>query len=1162
MTKFHLFVHHTSNTIANSGVQRVVRLLFWQLHKRSLISSLIAYDEGFLRHPNHSELETFFAPFPNSTRDSLIQAYLSGPDVPFDSSGLNPDDTILIPEVPALISPLCSNDILTLIKQTGLFSVAILYDLIPLVDHRYSDLKSSFDAYATSLAFYDLIIPISKFSSDVFQRYISTLFSQGDSIPASLVPCQLPSEPSHLFFSDPQDPVSPDIQKLLTLDYILSVGTIDERKNQLSLISAFIDGLNSCHLPQTLHLVLVGNVHPSVIDKLNLLILNHKENIHVLSYANDPDLAALYSSCLFTSFPSLYEGYGLPIAEASWHNKLAICHNDGSTLEVSTLFGQIAVDCNCISTLLSTLVQTYSLVSDPTLDPTSRILPQITWSDYCDSLLAIISSYQYAPIRHVAIYVEKTVNATSYNSGIQRVTRTIASSIQQLAPSLRISFVTWSHECHCLRPVTEEEYRALSLYNGPSLSYSYVSESNSSDYSWLFLPEPVLPNPNICNLVEYARANRYLIAALFHDTIVLESDIHSDEAKSGYAYYTKNLTACDVIFPTSQYETNRLKHWLCKLGVSIHSIPCKIIPISLPLPPLISESFAITASKPTSIRILQVGTLEPRKNLLVAISAVIESFELLRHQGIEIHYTIAGSTKLNPQYFSQVQAAIAGYPFISIVDAPSDHQLTELYQSCSFTIFSSLREGFGLPIIESLSFSKPVICAPTGFVHDNTDLTGIVLCDMLDSSALASSIVQLSSNPSFLSDLSKCINIRGIVEPPLAYAHRLLTHLSAYSRSTFFSSPSTLISLYQSRFSKHYSTSFCPPGSSNPILTIAVSTYNRASRLRSCLSRLKTATQGFERYINVIVVDNASSDESYDVASSFKTLMPSLTVHRNPSNVGILGNLLVCSKLATTPFVWHLGDDDLLNNSVLAPLLLVLQNRLHSVHLVNLSYITTTLPVETITQQHLDDYFSRSVDIPLLEGNTTSTAHYNDNMYSGIYSFISRRDHSIRAYQASFSHNKGFFSDVLSTIPFSFYAFNYMQNLDSLWFPFHSVLANMNVSWLQFALVWHLNITHQHYSLAARAGVSAEYLEHYHANHLSDATSWLHTVVFNPDASAALNLVDIPLFYELVHTHSFFQAHFDDFLEIHTKIFLFRPDLVDYITPLVFNDRYRHECPS
>jgi glycosyltransferase involved in cell wall biosynthesis len=96
-------------------------------------------------------------------------------------------------------------------------------------------------------------------------------------------------------------------------NYILFVGAIEPRKNLARLFTAF--DLSGLH--RDFELVLVG---PKGWHTDNIFAtwrgLPCRDRIRWLDYVDDTDLAALYSGAAFFAYPSLLEGFGLPILEA------------------------------------------------------------------------------------------------------------------------------------------------------------------------------------------------------------------------------------------------------------------------------------------------------------------------------------------------------------------------------------------------------------------------------------------------------------------------------------------------------------------------------------------------------------------------------------------------------------------------------------------------------------------------------------------------------------------------------------------------------------------------------------------------------------------------------------------------------------------------------
>jgi glycosyltransferase involved in cell wall biosynthesis len=69
--------------------------------------------------------------------------------------------------------------------------------------------------------------------------------------------------------------------------------------------------------------------------------------------------------------------------------------------------------------------------------------------------------------------------------------------------------------------------------------------------------------------------------------------------------------------------------------------------------------------------------------------------------------------------------------------------LRQAYEDCAFTVFPSLVEGFGLPIIESLWHCRPCICGGNGALGEVARGGGCLIVDQRDPAALAGAIQSL-----------------------------------------------------------------------------------------------------------------------------------------------------------------------------------------------------------------------------------------------------------------------------------------------------------------------------------------------------------------------------------------------------------------------------------
>lgn len=103
------------------------------------------------------------------------------------------------------------------------------------------------------------------------------------------------------------------LDKTSTIDfrYILCVGTIERRKNQLTLVQSL------AHIDKDIHLVLVGKSTPYqrlIENEAQNLGVSHR--VHIMNNINNEKLTTLYAHAEVFLYMSIYEGFGIPVAEA------------------------------------------------------------------------------------------------------------------------------------------------------------------------------------------------------------------------------------------------------------------------------------------------------------------------------------------------------------------------------------------------------------------------------------------------------------------------------------------------------------------------------------------------------------------------------------------------------------------------------------------------------------------------------------------------------------------------------------------------------------------------------------------------------------------------------------------------------------------------------
>jgi len=117
--------------------------------------------------------------------------------------------------------------------------------------------------------------------------------------------------------------------------FVLTVGDLQPRKNHIGLIHAF--GRLLAQYPELPHhLVLAGKDtwHGERVREAARQS-GVADRIHLTGFVSDIDLLQLYNACDCFAFPSLYEGFGLPVLEAMACGRAVVCSDTSSIPEVA-----------------------------------------------------------------------------------------------------------------------------------------------------------------------------------------------------------------------------------------------------------------------------------------------------------------------------------------------------------------------------------------------------------------------------------------------------------------------------------------------------------------------------------------------------------------------------------------------------------------------------------------------------------------------------------------------------------------------------------------------------------------------------------------------------------------------------------------------------------
>lgn len=210
----------------------------------------------------------------------------------------------------------------------------VIYDLIPFRYPQYciDSLTQKFNVFLNrSRSFASQYICISEATKNDLLDYLSDFNSD---IPVKSWPlahefegyqrnekCLESSHPEHL--------------KKIQIPFVLCVGTIEVRKNGIALLKVWQRLLKELG-DNTPQLVFAGK-YGWKIDPFKKLLqedVSLQQVVTIIPRATDADLAALYQKCLFFVYPSLAEGWGLPVGEAAWFGKYSVVSSSSSLPEV------------------------------------------------------------------------------------------------------------------------------------------------------------------------------------------------------------------------------------------------------------------------------------------------------------------------------------------------------------------------------------------------------------------------------------------------------------------------------------------------------------------------------------------------------------------------------------------------------------------------------------------------------------------------------------------------------------------------------------------------------------------------------------------------------------------------------------------------------------
>jgi glycosyltransferase involved in cell wall biosynthesis len=124
------------------------------------------------------------------------------------------------------------------------------------------------------------------------------------------------------------------------------------------------------------------------------------------------------------------------------------------------------------------------------------------------------------------------------------------------------------------------------------------------------------------------------------------------------------------------------------------------------------------------------------------------------------------------------------------------------------------------------------------------------------------------------------------------------------------------------------------------LLSICIPTYNRSNSLKILLDEIYHQSKDIMEAIEVVISDNASTDDTPSVIDKYRDSFPIFVVNRWEKNTGTRYNVCNIPMFASGKYVWFLCDDDLLEDNIIIDLFQFIESN-DKLALISLNWINT-----------------------------------------------------------------------------------------------------------------------------------------------------------------------------------------------------------------------------
>jgi glycosyltransferase involved in cell wall biosynthesis len=354
----------------------------------------------------------------------------------------------------------------------------------------------------------------------------------------------------------------------------------------------------------------------------------------------------------------------------------------------------------------------------------------------------------------MSIFIDVTSSCRSVqNTGMQRMTRKIFAELSRLA---LVRPICWNTLGNFYTELGEPEHRFLTQpfevrshamarpdWRGQDpltelwrrLRRERVELEKEIGSDDIFFVPDIYRDSRRNTLPDFLKHTQARTVAIFHDATDLRlTSVYGDRSRKSRPYL-ESLALYDLVICVSEEARVDLHYFWKKYGCTPTATSVE------PWPAEFEGAVRQPSGKTQNNLVVYVSSFHGRKNHLMSLRAAEELWE----QGLEFELHLIGKNVGAPfnKTVRQIwKLQMRGRP-LRWLRHVNDQTLLRAYRDCRFTIYPSLMEGFGLPIVESLVHGKPCVCGENGALGEVARGGGCLIINQTSKDAIAAGIKKL-----------------------------------------------------------------------------------------------------------------------------------------------------------------------------------------------------------------------------------------------------------------------------------------------------------------------------------------------------------------------------------------------------------------------------------